>query len=245
MLKYLKQKYGIYKKKKAFWKEYEILNEQKNNTNERLLMSRVEIMPCYWDKTNYTSYDHHYVLHTAWAVRKVLEINPDKHIDISSSLYFCANLSSFLPVEFYDYRHADLFLSNLKTAQADLTKLNFKTNSINSISCMHTIEHIGLGRFGDPLDYDGDIKAISELKRVTAKEGNLLFVVPVGKSKIIFNAHRIYSYKQILSYFDDWKLIEFSLITDDDKGGKLIINATEKIANEQKYGCGCFWFKKE
>jgi len=245
MLQYLKQKYGLLKKEKTFRKEFVNLRNQIKLTTPRLLLDWNDKMPCYWDNTNNTLYDHHYVLHIAWAIRKVKEINPALHVDISSSLYFCTNLSAFFPVEFYDYRPANLFLTNLKTAFADITKLQFDSNSIKSLSSMHTIEHIGLGRYGEPIDYDGDLKAISELKRVTAKDGNLLFVVPIGKPKIVFNAHRIYSYKQILSYFNDWKLKEFSLITDDDKGGKLIIDATEDIVNEQKYGCGCFWFIKE
>jgi hypothetical protein len=107
---------------------------------------------------------------------------------------------------------------------------------------MHTVEHIGLGRYGDEMDPDGDLKAIKEIKRVLAIDGNLLFVVPIGKPKIMFNAHRIYSYDQIMQYFSDFELKKFSLITDD---GDFIQNSTKDTADEQKYGCGCFWFKKK
>ena len=103
---------------------------------------------------------------------------------------------------------------------------------------MHTIGYIGLG-MQNPIDYDGDLKAIKELKRVI-KIGSIIIVVPVGKPKIIFNAHRIYSYDQIISYFNGFKLEEFSLITDSNKGGELLFNATPKIAMNQNYGCGCF-----
>lgn len=110
---------------------------------------------------------------------------------------------------------------------------------------MHTVEHIGLGRYGDPLDPDGDLKAIAELKRVLAVGGNLLFVVPVGgTAKIMFNAHRIYTYGQIVGYFSDLQLVEFSLIPDTPQSNGLISNATEDDANKCSYGCGCFWFKK-
>lgn len=242
---YFKNKYGFHKKKRLLRKEFDYLSNQIEIATPRLKLNWDEIMPCYWDKTIDTQYDHHYLLHVAWAMRKVKEINPIFHTDISSSLNFCANLSAFIPVKFYDYRPANLSLSDLTSEHADLIKLHFDSSSINSLSCMHTIEHIGLGRYGDPLDYDGDIKAISELKRVVAIGGSLLFVVPVGKPKIVFNAHRIYSYKHILSFFDNWELKEFSLITDDDKGGALIINADEEMANNQNYGCGCFWFIKK
>ncbi len=111
---------------------------------------------------------------------------------------------------------------------------------------MHTVEHIGLGRYGDPLDPDGDLKAVSELKRVTAPSGDILFVVPVGKSRLMFNAHRIYSYAQIREYFgEDFELRDFFLIPDNAVAHGVIYNATEKDADKQSYGCGCFWFRKK
>lgn len=109
---------------------------------------------------------------------------------------------------------------------------------------MHVIEHIGLGRYGDPIDVDGDLKAISELKRVLMGGGNLFFVVPIGGvAKIMFNAHRIYTYKQVMSYFKDYDLMEFSLIPDNSSQG-IIENATQEQSDAQNYGCGCFWFRK-
>ena len=82
---------------------------------------------------------------------------------------------------------------------------NIKDNSLSSISCMHVIEHVGLGRYGDPINIHGDILAINEIKRVLANDGNLLFVTPLGK-KICFNAHRVYTYEEILNYFSELKL---------------------------------------
>ncbi len=201
------------------------------------------IYPCIYDKTKFTGFDRHYIYHPAWAARILKETNPDIHVDISSSLHFCSIVSAFIPVKFYDFRPAKLELSNLLSEHADLTHLPFASNSIQSLSCMHTIEHIGLGRYGDPIDPDGDIKAINELKRVLAVNGNLLFVVPIGKTTIMYNAHRIYSYDQIMEYFKDFRLLDFSLVPDDKKLG-FINNASKEMADIQNYGCGCFWFKK-
>jgi SAM-dependent methyltransferase len=110
---------------------------------------------------------------------------------------------------------------------------------------MHTVEHVGLGRYGDPIDYDGDLKAIGELKRVVRPGGSLLFVTPIGRSRIQFNAHRIYSYSQILEAFAGFELREFSLVPDSEKDGGLVENAPEEFADKQTYGCGCFWFVKK
>lgn len=197
--------------------------------------------PIYNEDTATTKFDAHYIYHTAWAARVVAESKPTLHIDISSILYFATLVSSFVPVEFYDYRPANISLSNLTCKFADLRSLPFPSNSIQSLSCMHVIEHIGLGRYGDEIDPNGDIKAINELKRVMAPGGNLLFVTPVGKPRIRFNAHRIYSYEQIAGYFSDLSIAQFALV--DDKS-QFTINPDPGYASQQDYGCGCWLFKK-
>ncbi len=214
----------------------------KRLSDKRFSLKFRDFYPCIKDKTIKTGFEAHYVYHTSWAARKVREINPQKHVDISSSLYFTGIVSAFVPIDFYDYRPADLKLSNLTSNFGDLNKLPFADNSINSLSCMHTIEHIGLGRYGDTMDAKGDLKAISELKRVLAKDGSLLFVSPIGKPKIEFNAHRIYSYEQVLKYFDGLELKEFSLLTDQKE---FLTHADPELVKNQDYGCGCFWFVKK
>jgi SAM-dependent methyltransferase len=203
-----------------------------------------DIQPFVNDKTQKTPFDTHYIYHTAWAVRKVKQIAPPKHIDISSTLYFCTTLSAFIPTEFYDFRPAQLQLSGLVSKQADLTRLSFETGSIGSLSCMHTVEHIGLGRYGDPIQPGGDIIAMKELQRVLKKGGHLLFVTPVGKPKIVFNGHRVYSYEQIIQVFDELTLVEFSLIPDNAIEQGMIEQASPELVQTQHYGCGCFWFQK-
>ncbi len=200
---------------------------------------------CLKDKKAQHDVEPHYTYHPAWAARVVAKINPEIHIDISSHLSFCTIVSAFVPVKFYEYRKTNLTLDNLTSESADLLHLPFENESIQSISCMHVVEHIGLGRYGDTLDPDGDLKAIAELKRVLAIGGSLLLVVPIGKPSIFFNAHRIYSYEQVMSYFEELDLEEFSLITEDNERGGLLRHATGEMADQEIYGCGCFWFKKK
>jgi SAM-dependent methyltransferase len=201
--------------------------------------------PCLNEKIPQHDIEPHYTYHPAWAARILTQVRPEFHIDISSSLSFCTIVSAFVPIKFYEYRRTNLNLDNLSSESADLLNLPFENDSVESLSCMHVVEHIGLGRYGDILDPDGDMKAISELKRVLAVGGSLIFAVPIGKSKIMFNAHRIYSYDQIVDYFAELELKEFSLITEDNKKGGLIRHATKEMADQEVYGCGCFWFKKE
>jgi SAM-dependent methyltransferase len=216
----------------------------RNSSLKRFPLTMAHSFPYIFDKTQKTSFDRHYIYHTAWAARAVRQINPPQHIDISSSLYFSSIVSAFVPVKFYDYRPPLLSLSNYTSARADLSGLPFPSDSIDSISCMHTIEHVGLGRYGDRLDPDGDLKAVNELKRVVAVNGHLLFVVPIGRPLLRFNAMRIYSYEQIMTMFSDMSLREFSLIHEFEEDGGITVNATKAMADSEEYGCGCFWFVK-
>lgn len=237
--------------KKIFYekKKVEFFNDLKSFEKNREPGTRPafeikKLIPFFSDNTSTTSFDPHYTYHPAWAARVLNSIKPIVHVDISSTLNFSAIASAFVPIEFYDYRPAALKLSNLATGRADLLSLDFSDDSIESLSCMHTVEHIGLGRYGDKVDYNGDLKAIKELQRVVAPKGNLLFVVPIGKRRIEFNAHRIYNVEDILDAFDELKLVEFSLIPDDFEDSGIITDASYEFANMQDWGCGCFWFTK-
>jgi len=214
---------------------------QRSGNDDRFPLEFINRMPAIWEKTKQTRFDAHYVYHNAWAMRAVRKIDPIVHIDISSTVYFCSSLSAFIPVRFFDYRPAPLALSQLTTDSCDLQLLHFADGSIDSLSCMHTIEHVGLGRYGDSLDPSGDLKAFSELKRVVAPGGSLLIVVPIGRPRLCFNAHRIYSYDMLLGTFDGFELVNTALITDD---GDFLTTPIHEDFGRQEYGCGCFWFRK-
>ena len=201
-------------------------------------------MPCLEDRTPVTGFDRHYVYHTAWAMRILARTRPETHVDIASSLYFAALASAFVPVRYFEYRPVDLRLPGLTCEQANLLRLPFAEGTVQSLSCMHVIEHVGLGRYGDSLDPDGDLKAMRELRRVLAPNGNLLFVVPVGRARVQFNAHRIYAFDQVRGAFANLELVDFSLVPDRTNGAAMIPHATAAQAVAQRYGCGCFWFRR-
>lgn len=216
-----------------------------NQRDERFQVDFFSQYPCLSDATSDTPFEPHYLYHPAWAARVLQQIRPKKHVDISSTLTFCSIVSAFIPVDFYDYRPANLKLSGLSSKHADLMALPFRSNSIESISCMHTIEHIGLGRYGDPLDPIGDQKAIAELIRVTKKGGSILFVTPVGRRQLRFNAHRVYAYADILKSFTNCTLKDFSLVPDNVFEVGLLHSPSKQLINRQEWGCGCFWFVKD
>ena len=69
-------------------------------------------------------------------------------------------------------------------------------------------------------------------------------VVPVGRPRVNFNAHRVYSYEHVLSLFRGLSLLNsVSLICDDYWTG-MIDNPSLELISKQEWGCGCFIFKK-
>lgn len=199
---------------------------------------------CLNDNKSAHECDVHYIYHTAWAARRLNTNKPKIHYDISSYLYFSTLVSAFIPINFYDYRKVSFNLNNFSSGTENLLKLSFSSNSIESISCMHVIEHIGLGRYGDPINPKGDETAFNELKRVTSPGGKLYIVLPVGNmNKLQFNAHRIYTYDLIMSYFNGFILTNSALVCN--KANQYVQNPGRDLFYKQFYGCGCFEFTKK
>ena len=80
-----------------------------------------------------------------------------------------------------DIRPAELSLPGLTPREGSVLCLPYADNSLESLSCLHVVEHIGLGRYGDPIDPLGTMKALKELSRVVAKGGDLYFSLPGGE----------------------------------------------------------------
>lgn len=195
------------------------------------------------NRTTGTPFDRHYVYHTAWAVRQLCRHQPAAHVDVSSSLYFVALGSAVVPMRHLDYRPPMLVLEDLQCTAGDLMALPFADDSVESLSCMHVVEHVGLARYGDPLDPLGDVKAAAELSRVLAVGGRLYFVTPVGRPRLCFNGHRIYDFAGVRALFPSLDLEEWALVPDAPPDG-LVMNAPAERIDAQEYGCGCFLFRK-
>ena len=155
---------------------------------------------------------------------------------------FVGFLTAITKVDFIDIRPLLVNLENFNSKKGSILSMPFKDNSIRSLSCLHVAEHIGLGRYGDPLDPFGTDKACRELSRVLAVDGNLYFSLPIGKPRLCFNSHRIHSPRQIIEYFRGLKLVEFSGV-DDKKN--FIKNVDIPILENSDYACGLFHFTKK
>jgi len=199
--------------------------------------------PCLFDRTSNTRIDSHYFYQHIWAFKRIRRLNPKLHVDIGSNVNFVGLLTAITKVHFVDIRPLEASnVANLKSIKGSILDLPYDDNSLESVSCLHVAEHIGLGRYGDELDPEGTKKAAAELSRCLAKGGNLFFSVPVGEPRLCFNAHRIHSPRQVLDLFSKLRLIELS---GSDKKNGFIENINIDILSNSKYACGMFWFIKE
>lgn len=197
--------------------------------------------PCLADNVRATPFDPHYFYQAAWLARHLAARPPENHIDIGSDVKLVGVLSAFVQTEFVDYRPLDAVLSGLKCTQGDILALHLGDDSVNSLSCLHVVEHIGLGRYGDLLDPDGSSKALAELQRVVVSGGRLYLSVPVGRERVCFNAHRVFAPESIVSMLPKMRLVSFSLVDDD---GRFHPDCPQDDAMNLDYGCGMFVMEK-
>lgn len=224
----------------------EFANRLSNERNFRCDLS--DCAPRLTDALTASPFDRDYTYHISWAARRIAHIKPDFHTDFSSFHYLSCIISAFIPVKFYEYRPMDLHLSSLDTLHIDLSNINLKSESVPCASCLSVLEHIGLGRYGDILDPDGDMKAANEISRIISRGGSFLLNVPIGKySHICFNAHRIYSIEHVLSMFNNFYLEDFLFIHTEPCKENTSSPTTEDLDPyiNGKYASGCFHFIKK
>ena len=187
----------------------------------------------------------HYFHQDLYVASKIFINNPEKHVDIGSRIDgFVAHVASFREVEIFDIRKLKNKIKNVKFIQADLMDENFTYGDYSdSVSCLHAIEHFGLGRYGDKIDINGHLKGLNNIYKLLKKGGKFYFSTPIGPQRIEFDAHRVFSISYLLELFKDKYIIEsFSFINDENVLFENVDLTEEQIKNNCfcNYGCGIF-----
>lgn len=185
----------------------------------------------------------HYFYQDLWAADYLNKRGIQNHVDVGSRVDgFIAHILQFCTVTYVDIRPLSFHWEGFVFKQGTITDLPFENDVVTSLSCLHVIEHIGLGRYGDTVAPEAYIDAAKELTRVLAPGGILLLGTPVGRERLCFDAHRIFDPQSITDAFSELQLVGFSLI--DDKGQEIIRDASFDRARQCSYGCGLFIFAK-
>lgn len=201
-----------------------------------------DLNPQLEDNTSTTPYDQHYFFQDVWAARRVADLKPARHMDVGSRIDYVGFLTAICPVTFVDIRPLVVDIEDFECVTGSILDLPFADRSLESVSCLHVVEHIGLGRYGDPLDPLGSRKACAELQRVVAPGGQLLFSGPVGRARTCFNAHRVHDPRVVVAeFFGELELVEFSGV--DDAG---VFRRHRDISELEgcEYACGMFRLRR-
>lgn len=210
-----------------------------------------KLYPCLGERfSDSGSASGHYFHQDLLVARRININNPNTHVDIGSRVDgFVAHVASFRSIEIIDIRPLTSHIPNVKFMQADLmTPIGADlVEYCDSLSCLHAIEHFGLGRYGDPVNYDGYLLGLSNLHHILKQSGKLYFSVPIGPQRIEFDAHRVFSISYLLELFDGkYHIDNFSYV--DDRGDlheNVPITEVDKMNNYGCiYGCGIFEMTK-
>ena len=185
----------------------------------------------------------HYFNQDLWAACIVYQRGIKRLIDLGSRVDgFVAHVLPYCEVCVVDIRHIDVQVEGMTFVKATIEDLPFESNSIPALSCLHVLEHIGLGRYGDRVNPKGYLCAASEISRVLQPKGLLILGTPVGKERLCFDAHRIFDPQTVVDAFSRLHLEQFSLV--DDSGVGIVKDATFARARCCSNGHGLFLFKK-
>jgi hypothetical protein len=206
----LRNKFGHTKKLSLINNFFSDLRKYKTlKHNPAFSLHSDDLKPMILDKTADTPVDPVYFYQDSWCAKKIFENKPTQHVDVASEAGFIGIISQFVPTTMIDIRPINLSQEGFSFKAGSILALPLGNNSVESLSSICVIEHIGLGRYGDPLDQFGSEKSAEELKRVLANKGNLYISVPVDReNKVCFNAHRAFTRDYVLKLFSPLKLIE-------------------------------------
>ncbi|MBO0952311.1 DUF268 domain-containing protein [Fibrella forsythiae] len=230
-----------------FWRDYRLF-KQKAGSNPAFPIDSFYVL-LGDKKDNSGSAKGHYFHQDLLIAQRVFANAPTKHVDVGSRVDgFIAHLASFRPIEVFDIRPLTDQITNIQFRQADLMHLDDQlVNYTDSLSCLHTIEHFGLGRYGDHIDPDGYLRGIENLSKLLKPGGTFYFSTPIGPQRIEFNAHRVFCVAYLLELFQaDYELVHFSYVDDRGNLHKHITLTEENISTNLgcRYGCGIFELRK-
>jgi SAM-dependent methyltransferase len=180
----------------------------------------------------------------AFAASNIAKNNTVSILDIGSYRHFILGLQATHKVTTLDVRNRKPATGNEIVITCDAKNLEIPNDSFDLIVSLCSLEHFGLGRYGDAFDLDADKKAFNEMIRVLKPGGRLIFTTTInrGSPSIVFNAHRIYNYEMIRAFCDGLKCFEENFFSHK-MGSNCSLEQVTNLPNTWDVYCGC-WIKR-
>jgi hypothetical protein len=238
---------GFDLKKILFIKNYSKFKKNKKEwiSQGGIITKNHMILSDYEDKAG--NIKGHYFHQDLLVTNFIYENKPMRHVDVGSRIDgFVAHVASFREIQVVDIRE----LEKSEHKNIKFVKANFMNDQnlekTDSISCLHTIEHFGLGRYNDPIDVNGHNKGIANLVSLVKEGGRMYISFPIGQNnEVHFNAHRVFKVDTIFkhpSIKQHMELVRFDYV--DDTGNLHSDVMLQDFDTNIKYGCGIYTFKK-
>jgi len=232
-----------------YYSDLKIIKKQKKSTKNILPWGR--LYPCLDDRFSESGTTKgHYFHQDLLVARKVFKNNPEIHIDVGSRIDgFVAHVASFREIKLLDLRQMTGKIHNMEYEYCDIMSDLPETliECCDSLSCLHALEHFGLGRYGDPVKYDGHLLGFKNLHKILKQTGTLYLSVPIGPLRIEFNGLRVFSVEYIIQLVSGkFEIVSFSFVDDNgDLFENVPLNQNEIDQNFGcHFGCGIFELKK-
>ena len=215
---------------------------------------KMKVMPCLHDRFEEGgSTKSEYFWQDLLVARAIHEANPSKHVDIGSRVDgFVAHVASFREIEVFDVRQISTTVPGVVFCQADLMdpdSLPTITGGgyCDSLSCLHAIEHFGLGRYGDPVNTQGYQCGIANMAKLLRPGGTFYLSTPIGQERVEFNANWVFNPRSIIHCAEaaGLELIKLTVITSVNGPQETAFDYNTLIGlGLQHYQLGLFIFNK-
>lgn len=210
-------------------------------------------MPCLHDRYEEGgAANSEYFWQDLLVARAVHKAKPVKHVDIGSRVDgFVAHVASFREIEVFDVRPISADVPGVVFRQADLMNSaslpTIEGGYCDSLSCLHAIEHFGLGRYGDPIDPQGYQRGIATMAQLLQPGGVFYLSTPIGQERVEFNANWVFDPRSIVrcAVAGGMTLQKLTVITAiHEPKESTIDNAALASLAQQRYQLGLFIFTK-
>ncbi|MBL4627951.1 MAG: DUF268 domain-containing protein [Roseicyclus sp.] len=232
----------------GFFSDYKRLKAELASDEGAMKIGR--LYPVLLDKTDSSgTATGHYFHQDLLVAQKVFGSGADRVVDIGSRVDgFVAHVAAFRKIEVVDIRDLHSDHDNIDFLQCDFMDKGStqQLGQSDLVTCLHVLEHFGLGRYGDPIVTDGHIRGLRNLERLVSDGGRLIVSVPIGRPRIEFNAHRIFSSGALASLIsDDFALADFAFVDDHgDLHTGVDLAAHQAELDKMHFGCGIYDFRR-
>ncbi|MEH2084981.1 MAG: DUF268 domain-containing protein [Nostoc sp.] len=205
--------------------------------NDPIWVGHRENGEAYWVETTERILEKTFVMHS------LAYLYQSRHIEIldvgAAESLLSYELASFnYSVTAIDIRPIALFHPNLKFIKTDICNPVLPPASFDCVIALSTLEHIGLGWYGDETGENYDVKAAQQISVLLKPEGSFILTVPYGK-KALTPVHRIYNQESLQKLIQDFRIVQISYgVRKDDFTWTITENeleASEKEHNPDNY----------